>query len=262
MKRLLIVVLMLSSLSGTAQMSWFIDMEVAKEVAVQQKKFILVDFWATWCGPCKVMDREMWMSSEINEYASKFVPLKIDVDQNRDLAAKYGARSIPMVVIIDPMGNEIWKEIGYSSSAPYFRMLDNIPASSLPAEAVKLEQEDKGDPETWMTLAMAYQKMAKAQTYTKLQMGMLSESDQYLKNVAKKSSDQETLELAELHQILNDAYRGRTKAALKKVAKLDGDNSELSNYIQAYCYKCMGNTSEMEKYKKMIKNKELLAQLE
>ena len=69
---------------------------------------ILVDFYADWCGPCKML------SEVINNIDSNIKCLKVNVDDYRDLAVKYGVMSIPTIIIFDK-GNEINKNIGFLS---------------------------------------------------------------------------------------------------------------------------------------------------
>ena len=79
------------------------DTEVLKS-----SKPILVDFWAEWCGPCKQLSPTVEEIAEENK--DKIKVCKMDVDSNRELAAKYGIRSIPSLIIFkngEPAGVEI-----------------------------------------------------------------------------------------------------------------------------------------------------------
>ncbi|RZO27409.1 MAG: thioredoxin [SAR86 cluster bacterium] len=83
------------------------DEFVAK--VINSTKPVLVDFWAEWCGPCKQLAPLVEEASE--EFKDSLTVCKMDVDNNRETAAKYGIRSIPTLMIFEN-GELVGTEIG------------------------------------------------------------------------------------------------------------------------------------------------------
>lgn len=68
-----------------------------EEEIVQSDTPAMVDFWAEWCGPCKMVGPSV--EALAKEYAGKIKIAKMDVDQNRETPAKFGIRSIPTLIL-------------------------------------------------------------------------------------------------------------------------------------------------------------------
>ena len=67
-----------------------------EQEVIKSEKPVLVDFWAEWCGPCKMLTPVI--DDIASEYSEKYSIGKVNVDHNSDLAAKYGIRSIPCLL--------------------------------------------------------------------------------------------------------------------------------------------------------------------
>lgn len=262
MKRsILILSTLFAFFYSSAQVQWVKNYDLARSLAAAQNKFIVMDFWAIWCGPCKQMDAEMWNNEVINDSKDNFIALKIDVDSNRDLAIQFQATTIPKVIILDPLGNIIWTETGFGNASQYLEVFSLLPVNPTANEYVLNELSGDGNYDSKMAVALSYQKIGRHIEHNSLKRGFLAVSNSFFKDAIKETGDEGLVMDAELNLVLNDAYRGSIKKALKKANKLNTDN-EFKNFILAYCFKCEGQQAELDKYKSRIKDPNLLARLE
>lgn len=82
---------------------------------------VMVDFWATWCGPCRMVAPVIEQVAE--EYEGRALVGKVDVDECGDLAMRYGVMSIPTVMVF-VNGQPVAKQIGAAPKTTYAAMLD------------------------------------------------------------------------------------------------------------------------------------------
>lgn len=79
---------------------------------IHQNKPVLVDFFATWCGPCQTMAPILKQVKD--ELGENVTILKVDVDKNKALATKFQVRGVPTFVLFKN-GKQVWKQAGLLS---------------------------------------------------------------------------------------------------------------------------------------------------
>jgi thioredoxin 1 len=93
------------------------------EMVLKSSTPVMVDFWAAWCGPCKMITPVVEQIAE--QYAGKLVVGKLNVDDQADIAARYGVMSIPTLLFFRD-GEVTNKVVGYRPAAELVQILDQV----------------------------------------------------------------------------------------------------------------------------------------
>ncbi len=94
-----------------------------EETVLKSDKPVLVDFWAEWCGPCRMVGPIV--EELAKEYEGKAVVTKMNVDENADVTAKYGIRNIPTILFFKG-GEVVDKTVGALPKGKLAEKLDAL----------------------------------------------------------------------------------------------------------------------------------------
>ncbi len=103
---------------------WQTDLHAAHRLAVEQQRPLLIVVGATWCGPCRRLENETFQHAEMAEYINTyFVPVHLDLDDNREIAERLEVEGVPTSVVLSPRGELLGRFSGFAEPVPYYQHL-------------------------------------------------------------------------------------------------------------------------------------------
>ncbi|HEY9773842.1 MAG TPA: thioredoxin domain-containing protein [Planktothrix sp.] len=166
-----------------------ISFDEAKSIASKEKKFLLIDFTAAWCGPCKKMDQETWNQQPVEKWVSEnAVAVQFDVDKDHKLATDFKVSAMPCIIVIGPADqtHELDRHIGFEDSTKLLEWLDQVKDGKTELVLVK-EKYDQAVGKGGEAEVDARYKLAQKLTETGDYAGALTQLIWLWKNIPKES---------------------------------------------------------------------------
>ena len=112
--------------TGPGGITWFSKLADAQSRAEVLQRPILVDFFADWCSPCRMLDQQVWPDPEVAKEAGRFICVRVNVDDSPAIAKGFRVVSIPTVVVITSQGGILQRGVGYRDAKAMVKMLQAV----------------------------------------------------------------------------------------------------------------------------------------
>jgi thiol:disulfide interchange protein len=104
-----------------------LKLDEALALARREKKMVMVDFGATWCGPCKMMEATTFKNQRVEMFlADNLIAIKVDIDNEKASAQKHNVTAVPTILFLDSNGKEVERIIGFKNAEQFLEALTKV----------------------------------------------------------------------------------------------------------------------------------------
>lgn len=122
-----------------------ISLDAALEKAAADEKVVMIDFYTTWCGPCKMLDKQTWPDKDVRTWIDEHaIALKVDAEKKRDLAKRFKVRGYPTIVFVKSDGTVLDRMVGFRGPKDFIAAAKGA-LSGKPADVRAKEKFEEGD---------------------------------------------------------------------------------------------------------------------
>lgn len=209
--------------------------------AKQENRHVIIDFYATWCGPCKRLDEVTYQDANVIEFLNSNIPVKYDAEKGvgEELAGKYRIVAYPTLLVIAPDGKVIDRHIGYLEPEPFIgKMKDYINGVGTITDLEKQLKEKPDDVALLLEVGMKHADAVRAEA-----------AEKCLNKVLELDPEGKVADRGEVFYALGDAnyYAKRYPQAREYLSQaieyaLDEKSSETALRRLAYVEHKLGNS--------------------
>lgn len=129
------------------------------QLAQKENKFVFMDFYATWCGPCHKLDKETFPDPSVGKLLNAMLPVEYDAEKGAglELAKKFKVRAYPTLIVLGPDGKEIDRHLGYMPPAEFVATIEGFTKGvGTTADLQAQLEKDPNNPDLLYQLGMKY----------------------------------------------------------------------------------------------------------